>query len=70
MQNEPLVAAILEAAVRAVDVPVTPKTRVGWHNDDHKNPPAVARIAEDCGIAALLPSTDALRTQMYKREAA
>ena len=68
MQNEPLVAAILEAVVRAVDVPVTLKTRLGWH-DDHKNLPAVARIAEDCGIAALAVH-GRTRTQMYKGEAA
>ena len=68
MQNEPLVAAILEAVVRAVDVPVTLKTRLGWH-DDHKNLPAIARIAEDCGIAALAVH-GRTRTQMYKGEAA
>ena len=68
MQNELLVAAILEAVVRAVDVPVTLKTRLGW-NDDHKNLPAIARIAEDCGIAALAVH-GRTRTQMYKGEAA
>ena len=67
MQNELLVAAILEAVVRAVDVPVTLKTRLGW-NDDHKNLPAIARIAEDCGIAALAVH-GRTRTQMYKGEA-
>ena len=35
MQNEPLVAEILEAIVNAVDVPVTLKTRLGWH-DEHQ----------------------------------
>jgi len=68
MQAEPLFAAILEAVVRAVDVPVTLKTRLGWH-DDHKNLPAIARIAEDCGIAALAVH-GRTRTQMYKGEAA
>lgn len=52
MQDEPLVAAILEAVVKAAGVPVTLKTRLGWH-DDHQNLPAIAKIAEDCGIAAL-----------------
>ena len=68
MQNEPLVAAILEAVVCAVDVPVTLKTRLGWH-DEHQNLPAIARIAEDCGIAALAVH-GRTRTQMYKGEAA
>ena len=57
MQNEPLVAEILEAVVNAVDVPVTLKTRLGWHNE-HQNLPTIAKIAEESGIAAL-PSTAA-----------
>ena len=32
LQNEPLVAEILNAAVRAVDVPVTLKSRLVWHD--------------------------------------
>ena len=45
MQNEPLVAEILEAVVNAVDVPVTLKTRLGWH-DEHQNLPTIAKIAK------------------------
>ena len=53
MQNEPLVARILDAVVKAVPhAPVTLKVRTGW-NRDHKNAPAIARIAEDCGIQAI-----------------
>ena len=53
MQNEPLVARILDAVVKAVPhAPVTLKFRTGW-NRDHKNAPAIARIAEDCGIQAI-----------------
>ena len=37
---------------RAVDAPVTLKIRTGW-NRDNRNGLAIARIAEDCGIAAL-----------------
>ena len=37
---------------RAVDVPVTLKIRTGWNRDD-RNAVAIARIAEDSGIAAL-----------------
>jgi len=52
MRDERLVAAILEAVVAAVDVPVTLKIRTGW-DSDHRNAPAIARIAQSCGIAAL-----------------
>jgi tRNA-dihydrouridine synthase B len=50
--NEPLVAAILDAVVRAVDVPVTLKIRTG-PAPDARNAIAIARIADDAGIAAL-----------------
>ena len=52
MRDEALVARILEAVVDAVDVPVTLKIRTGWDRDQ-RNAPAIARIAEDSGIAAL-----------------
>src|SRR5512134_2953786 len=52
MQNEKLVADILEAVVKSVDVPVTLKIRTGWDRAN-KNGPAVARVAEDSGIQAL-----------------
>jgi tRNA-dihydrouridine synthase B len=52
LQDEPLVARILDAVVRAVDVPVTLKIRTGWDRDN-RNALTIARIAEDCGIAAL-----------------
>ena len=52
MQDEALVGRILAAVVAAVDAPVTLKIRTGW-NRDNRNGLAVARIAEDCGIAAL-----------------
>mgnify|MGYP006165411449 CR=1 FL=1 len=42
----------LTAVVQAVDVPVTLKIRTGWAADQ-KNALAIARIAEDSGIAAL-----------------
>ena len=52
MREPALVARIVEAVVRAVDVPVTLKIRTGWdaHN---RNAPEIARIAEAAGIAAL-----------------
>jgi tRNA-dihydrouridine synthase B len=53
MQDEPLVARILEAVVAAVpDTPVTLKFRTGW-NRDHRNAPTIARIAEQSGIRAV-----------------
>jgi tRNA-dihydrouridine synthase B len=52
MRDEALVARILSAVVAAVNVPVTLKIRTGWAADA-RNAPTIARIAEDCGIAAL-----------------
>ncbi len=52
LRDEPLVGAILAAIVRAVDIPVTLKMRTGW-DPTNRNGPAVARMAEDAGIAAL-----------------
>ncbi|OEC40615.1 tRNA dihydrouridine synthase DusB [Pseudomonas sp. 1D4] len=52
MKDEALVARILEAVVKAVDVPVTLKIRTGWDRDN-RNGMAVARIAEESGIQAL-----------------
>ncbi|HEX5694545.1 MAG TPA: tRNA dihydrouridine synthase DusB, partial [Arenimonas sp.] len=52
MRDEALVARILSAVVTAVDVPVTLKIRTGWAADQ-KNALAIARIAQESGIAAL-----------------
>ena len=52
MREPALVARILEAVVRAVDVPVTLKIRTGW-NAENRNAAEIARIAEASGIAAL-----------------
>lgn len=52
MKDEALVAEILSAVVKSVDVPVTLKTRTGWDRDN-RNGVTVARLAEDCGIAML-----------------
>ncbi|MGB5166429.1 MAG: tRNA dihydrouridine synthase DusB [Woeseiaceae bacterium] len=52
LQDEKLVAEILRAVVDSVEVPVTLKIRTGW-DEQHRNGPQVARIAEDCGIQAL-----------------
>ncbi|MDE2240138.1 MAG: tRNA dihydrouridine synthase DusB [Rhodospirillales bacterium] len=52
MRDEALAGRILEATVKAVDVPVTLKMRMGW---DHNslNAPNLARIAEQAGITML-----------------
>ena len=49
MRDETHAARILEATVRAVDLPVTLKMRTGWDDRD-RNAPRLARIAEACGI--------------------
>jgi tRNA-dihydrouridine synthase B len=67
LQDEPLVARILHAVVRAVEVPVTLKTRTGWDRD-HKNGVRVALIAEDNGIQALAIH-GRTRTDLYQGSA-
>ncbi len=52
MQDEALVAEILQAVVAAVDVPVTLKIRTGWARSA-RNGANIARIAEDAGISML-----------------
>jgi tRNA-dihydrouridine synthase B len=60
-------AAIIDATVKAVEVPVTLKTRMGW---DHSrlNAPELARIAEDLGVR-MITIHGRTRCQMYKGEA-
>lgn len=57
-------AAIIEQTVKAVKVPVTLKTRMGW---DHNslNAPELARIAEDLGVQ-MITIHGRTRCQMYK----
>ena len=52
LQNESLVAQILEHVVNAVTVPVTLKIRTGW-DPQHRNGVTIAKIAEQSGIQAL-----------------
>jgi len=49
MRDEVHAAKILEATVKAVDLPVTLKMRTGW-DDANRNAPSLARIAEASGI--------------------
>ena len=52
LRNEGLVSRILEAVVKAVEVPVTLKIRTGWDTAS-RNALTVARMAEDSGIRML-----------------
>jgi tRNA-dihydrouridine synthase B len=52
LRDEALVGRILEAVVRAVDVPVTLKIRTGW-DPENRNAETVAKIAESAGIRAV-----------------
>jgi tRNA-dihydrouridine synthase B len=52
LKDEPLVARILDAVVKAVHVPVTLKIRTGWDRNN-KNALTVAKIAESSGVQAL-----------------
>ena len=67
MREVPLAAKLMEATVKAVDVPVTVKMRMGW---DHAslNAPELAKIAEDLGVK-MITVHGRTRCQMYKGEA-
>ena len=67
MRDEPLAGAILEAVVKAVDVPVTLKMRLGWDYDS-LNAPVIARMAADVGIA-MIAVHGRTRCQMYNGSA-
>jgi len=64
MRDLTTAAAIIEATVKAVKVPVTLKTRMGW---DHNslNAPELARIAEDLGVK-MITIHGRTRCQLYK----
>ncbi|MBP5560948.1 MAG: tRNA dihydrouridine synthase DusB [Muribaculaceae bacterium] len=67
LRNIPLMLDITSEVVKAVDVPVTAKTRLGW---DH-NSKIIVELAEqlqDCGIAALTIH-GRTRSQLYTGEA-
>ena len=52
MKNPQLAGKIMAAVVKAVKKPVTVKIRKGF-DDEHINAVELARIAEDCGVAAV-----------------
>ncbi|MDB9933705.1 tRNA dihydrouridine synthase DusB [Candidatus Thioglobus sp.] len=67
MQNEKLVEEIIKSVVNAVDIPVTLKMRTGW-NEENKNAPIIAKIAEEFGIQ-MLAIHGRTRSQKYNGEA-
>ena len=67
LRNIPLMLEITREVVKAVKIPVTVKTRLGWDNDNL----IIADLAEqlqDCGIAGLTIH-GRTRSQMYTGEA-
>jgi tRNA-dihydrouridine synthase B len=67
MRDLKLAGQIIDATVKAVDVPVTLKMRMGWCHDS-LNAPELARIAEDLGIK-MITVHGRTRNQMYKGSA-
>ena len=67
MRDEVHAARILEATVRAVNLPVTLKMRTGW-DDRNRNAPRLAKIAETCGIR-MITVHGRTRCQMFSGSA-
>lgn len=67
LREIPKMLEITREVVKAVDVPVTVKTRLGW-DDDSKIIVELAERLQDCGIQALTIH-GRTRSQMYKGDA-
>lgn len=67
LQNIPLLLDITREVVKAVKIPVTVKTRLGW-DCEHKIITTLAEQLQDCGISALAIH-GRTRSQMYNGEA-
>ncbi len=67
MRDVPLMVKMTEAIVKAVNTPVTVKTRLGW-DEESKNIVDTAERLQDVGIQAL-SIHGRTRAQMYKGEA-
>ena len=67
LRNIPLMLEITREVVKAVKIPVTVKTRLGW-DADHRIIVELAEQLQDCGIAAL-SIHGRTRAQMYTGEA-
>ena len=67
MRDEALATEIMEATVKAVNVPVSVKMRLGW-DFDCINAPKLARIAQDVGIQ-MITVHGRTRNQLYSGSA-
>jgi len=67
MRNEKLAGDIIEAVVKAVNLPVTLKMRTGW-DDNNRNAPNLARIAEEAGVQ-MITVHGRTRCQLYNGRA-
>jgi len=67
MKTPDFALSLIEAVVKAVDVPVTLKTRLGW-DDALLNAPQIAKSAEDAGIK-MVTIHGRTRCQFYKGNA-
>ncbi len=63
MQDEELAVQIMDETVKAVDVPVTVKMRLGW-DEENLNAPRLAKMAQDVGIK-MVTVHGRTRNQMY-----
>ena len=63
MKDLKLAEKIIRATVKAVKTPVTLKMRTGW-DDNSRNAPELAKIAQDCGIQ-MLTVHGRTRCQLY-----
>ena len=67
LRNLPLMIEMTDAIIKAVKLPVTVKTRLGW-DDDNKNIVEIAEQLQDIGIQALTIH-GRTRAQLYKGNA-
>src|SRR5579864_6981987 len=67
MRDELHAARILEATVKAVELPVTLKMRTGW-DERNRNAPRLAQIAQSCGIR-MITVHGRTRCQFYEGSA-
>ncbi len=67
LRNVPLMIAMTSAIVKAVKLPVTVKTRIGW-DDESRNIVEVAEMLQDTGIQAITIH-GRTRAQIYKGSA-
>ena len=67
MKDEDTACRIIEATVKAVNVPVTLKMRTGW-DENHRNAPRLAKMAEDLG-SQMITIHGRTRNQLYTGKA-